>query len=597
MPSDLNYVAPTREMLFVIDRLAGFDEIARLPGYENATRDMVEAVLAQAGRFSCEVLAPLNKTGDEQGSRLVAGAVVVPDGFSAAYQTYVECGWPALKHDTGLGGQGFPNLVGAAVMEMANSANMSFSLLPMLIEGAVEALKSHASESVKARFLPKMVSGEWAATMNLTEPQAGSDLAAVQARAEPRGDHYRIAGQKIFITWGDHEMSGNVIHLVLARLPDAPAGVRGISLFVVPKFLLRNDGSLGERNDVHVVSLERKLGLHASPTCTMSFGDTGGAVGYLVGEPNNGLACMFTMMNHARLGVAVQGVAIAERAYQQAAGYARHRVQGQAPGHEGRVAIVHHADVRRMLMLMRAQIEAMRSLTYVTAAALDRSHRSEDPRQRAENQARMQLLTPVVKAWCTEVAQEVTTLAIQVHGGTGFIEDTGAAQYFRDARITTIYEGTTGVQAGDFVGRKLLRDDGAAMRSLLQELSTFVTATDVDNDRIADLLHRLEQRHRELAETTEWVLEQSASDQRLLGAVSVNYLMLTGVVLGGWQMVRAAVIAQRELDAGAADTRFWQSKIALARFYVQQIMPRASAYREAVLAGAENIMELPADCL
>lgn len=329
----------------------------------------------------------------------------------------------------------------------------------------------------------------------------------------------------------------------------------------------------------------------------MSFGDSGGAVGYLVGEPNSGLACMFTMMNHARLGTAVQGIAIAERAYQHAGGYARQRIQGQAPGHEGRVAIVHHADVRRMLMLMRAQIEAMRGLTYVAAAALDKSHRSEDPRQRAEQRARMQLLTPVVKAWCTETAQEVTTLAIQVHGGAGFIEGTGVAQCFRDARITTIYEGTTGVQAGDFVGRKLLRDGGVAMRSLLKELSAFTTQTDTNDDRIADLLRRLQERHRELAETTEWVLERSASDPRLPGAISVSYLMQTGVVLGGWQMVRAAVIACQEIEARSADARFWQSKIALACFYMQQIMPRAGALRAASLAGADNIMELPADWL
>ena len=474
-------------MRFVINELADAQEIARLKGFEEATVDMIDAVLEEAGKFSSEVLAPINKTGDEQGSRLIDGKIKVPDGFTDAYNQYAENGWLGLGQRVEYGGQGLPSLVATAVSEMSNSANISFGLLPLLTAGAIEAMQNHASDSIKAIYLQKIVSGEWAATMNLTESQAGSDLAAVSTLAKPDGDCYRISGQKIFITWGDHEMSENIIHLVLARLPDAPSGSRGISMFVVPKFLIEEDGSLGERNDVFVVSLERKLGVHASPTCVMSFGDNDGAIGFLVGEVNKGLACMFTMMNHARLATGVQGVAIAERAYQQAAEYARGRVQGRAPGHEGRVAIVEHADVRRMLMLMRAQTESMRSLAYVTASVLDKAHRSDDSEQRARNHALMELLTPVVKAWCTEVAQEVTALGIQIHGGVGFVEETGAAQFYRDARVTTIYEGTTGIQAADLVGRKLLRDGGAVMRSLLQELAEFVAGVETANQQLGQL--------------------------------------------------------------------------------------------------------------
>ena len=591
------YTAPVKDMQFVFSELAGLAEIARLPGYEDASDDVVKTILEEAGKFSSEVLAPINRTGDEQGSSLVGNQVLVPDGFAGAYQLYVENGWPALGQSQEIGGQGFPSLINAAVAEMLNSANLSFALCPLLNTGAIGAIQGYGSDQIRNTFLPPLVSGSWTGTMNLTEPQAGSDLAAIRCRAEPDGDHYLVTGQKIFITWGDHEMCENVVHLVLARLPDAPPGIKGISLFVVPKFLVTEDGSLGERNDVYAVSLEHKLGVRACPTCVMSFGDHGGAVAYLVGEANRGLACMFAMMNHIRLYCGLQGVAISERSYQQAVEYARNRVQGRAPGHQGRVAIIEHADVRRMLMLMRAQTEAMRCICYIASAALDFAEHGEDVAQRASSQARLELLTPVVKAWCSEVSQEVTTLGIQIHGGMGFVEETGAAQHFRDARITTIYEGTTGIQAADLVGRKVLRDGGKAMAVLLDEVDEFTASVATDHEQLGHLARSVAQGRQMLAEATGWILEHAESDPNIPGSVSVNFLMLTGTVLGGWQMTRAAVAAQKLLDAGDADSSFYQSKIVVSRFYIEQVMPRAKAYLDAVLAGADNIMELPADLL
>jgi acyl-CoA dehydrogenase len=428
--------------------------------------------------------------------------------------------------------------------------------------------------------------------MNLTEPQAGSDLAAIRTEAVPEGDHYRLRGQKIFITWGDQEITENVIHLVLARLPDAPDGIRGISLFLVPKYMVEEDGSIGARNDIFVVSLEHKLGVHASPTCTIALGDTEGAVGYLIGEANSGLACMFTMMNAARLGTGLQGVAIADRAYQQAVAYAKERVQGSSPGTEGRVTIIKHPDVRRMLMLMRSQTEAMRAVAYVTAMLLDQAGHSPDKQQREASQQRVDLMTPIAKAWCTEVAQEVTTLGVQVHGGMGFIEDTGSAQHYRDGRITTIYEGTTGIQAGDLVGRKILRDKGQGMHSLLDDIRAFEESMPDDDDRLAVLRRELKSGREALAEVTDWLLESAKTDVDAAGSVSVNLLMLMGTVIGGWQMARAAVLAIEKLDGGAADSSFYETKLTTARFYAEQIMPRVRAYRDAVVAGSENIMSL-----
>lgn len=590
------YLAPTRDMQFVMKELAGLDAIAQLPGYEDASADLVDAVLEEAGKLAGDVLAPLNQTGDQQGSKLEDGKVVVPDGFSEAYRQFVDNGWMGISQSPEFDGQGLPHLVQAAVSEMWNAANLSFALNPMLTSGAIEAIEAHGDDRLKAQYLPKMVNGEWCGTMNLTEPQAGSDLSVVRTKAVPNGDHYLISGQKIFITWGDHEMAENIAHLVLARLPDAPAGVKGISLFVVPKFLVNEDGSPGDLNDVHAVSLEHKMGIHASPTCVMSFGDRDGAVGYLVGEENRGLACMFTMMNHARLGVGMQGVALADRAYQQAVAYARERTQGSAPDVEGRAAIIHHADVRRMLMIMRANTEAMRAVAYVTSAALDHSHKEDSEQSRQHNKAQLDLLTPVVKAWCTEVAQEVTTLGVQVHGGMGFIEETGCAQYMRDARIITIYEGTTGIQAGDLVGRKIVHDGGAAITGLLEEMEQFESELEKHGASLESVLLSFRAGRSALVSATEWLLSHGQDNPHTLGSVAVNYLMLMGTALGGWQMARSALISSQALEQDAGDT-FYQGKLAVAQFYMKHLMPRAKAYLDAVLDGEKSVMALPADLM
>ncbi|MEM6639493.1 MAG: acyl-CoA dehydrogenase family protein [Pseudomonadota bacterium] len=464
------YTAPLKDMKFVIDHVADLSSINQHPRFADADQDLVHSVLDEAGRLASEVLAPLNWPADRDGARIEGPDVHAPQGFAEAYKQYVEGGWNSLTGEPEFGGQGLPSVLSFAVDEMWNSANMSFALCPMLTQAGVEALEAHGSETLQKIYLPKMASGEWSGTMDLTEPQAGSDLAALRTRAEPEGDHYRLFGTKIYITWGDHQMADNVIHMVLARLPDAPEGVRGISLFLVPKFLVNDDGSLGERNDMRPMSIEEKLGIHGSPTCVIGFGENGdGAIGYLVGEANKGLACMFTMMNNARLKVGLEGVGLAEMAYQRALAYAKDRVQGALPG-KGKVAIVEHPDVRRMLMLMKSQTEAMRALSYTTAITMDQVAASGDDAVRADLQARVDLLVPIVKAWSTEQVQEVTGLGVQVHGGMGFVEETGAAQYYRDARITTIYEGTTGIQGQDLAGRKIIRDEGRAARALSADM-------------------------------------------------------------------------------------------------------------------------------
>ena len=587
------YLAPTREMKFALNELAGMHGLSRLPVFEEATPDLVEAVLEEAGKLASEVLAPINKIGDQQGARLIDGKVRLPEEFKKAYQEFADGGWMGINQDPEYGGQGLPYLLQTAVSEMWNAANISFALNPLLTAGAIEAINAHGTSALKDLYLPPMVSGEWTGTMNLTEPQAGSDLSAVRTKALPNGDHYLIEGQKIFITWGDHELAENVIHLVLARLPDAPEGVKGISLFLVPKFLVNADGSLGEKNDVHAVSLEHKLGVHASPTCVMSFGDKEGAIGYLVGRENEGLSHMFTMMNHARLSVGVQGVAIAERAYQQAREYARDRVQGYAPEQPGRVAIIHHGDVRRMLMLMRTLTEAMRAVAYVSATSLDLAHHSSDEAMARHHSTRLDLLVPIAKAWCTEIAQEVATLGVQIHGGMGFIEETGAAQHFRDARIITIYEGTTGIQAGDLVGRKVLRDQGAAINSLITEMREFEAGMDASESDLALLKQRLSDGIRALQQGTEWLLAPGNSEGHVPGVVAVNFLMLMGTVFGGYQMARAATAAQRQLNDGIGDSNFLRAKKITARFYAEHVMPRAQAFLDTVLAGADSTVAMP----
>ena len=587
------YHGPVREMLFVIRELAGLDRIARLPGCEEATPDLAEAILEQAAQLAGGVIAPTNTIGDRQGSRVENDSVIVPEEFKTAYHEYQSGGWAGVTAPAEYGGQGLPFLLGVAVEEMWCSANLAWSLCPLLTEGAARAIEAHASEALRKAYLPKMVAGEWTGTMNLTEPQAGSDLAALRTQAVPEGDHYRITGQKIFITWGDHDMTENVVHLVLARLPDAPPGVRGISLFLAPKFLLKADGTPGERNSVRPVSVEHKLGIHGSPTCVMAFEN---AVGYLVGELNNGLAAMFTMMNHARLGVGLEGVAVAERAYQQARDYARERVQGKVPGQQGRAAIIQHADVRRMLLTMKSYIEAMRSIAYVTAADLDISQRHADAATRARHQARVELMTPVVKGWSTEIGQVLTSLGVQIHGGMGYAEETGAAQYLRDARITTIYEGTTGIQANDLVARKILRDGGASLTALLAEMQ----ATDADLAR-HPALAAVRRAHAEgcasVAAAGCWLAANYAKHPAVPGAVANSMLMLLGTVTGGWQLARAAVIASEKLAAGGADSAaerdFLAAKLITADFYAGQFSPLATACLRAIEAGADALVAFP----
>jgi 3-(methylthio)propanoyl-CoA dehydrogenase len=588
------YHAPMRDMKFVINELAGLNDVINLPGYEEMTPDLAEAVLDEAGKLASEVLAPLNKPGDEHGASLGANGVVAAEGFIPAYRAFVDNGWCALSGDPAYGGQGLPNLVAAATSEMWNSANMSFALCPMLTAGAMEAINAHASDELKALYLPRLISGEWTGTMNLTEPQAGSDLASVRTRAIPEGDHYRLHGQKIFITWGDHDMTENVVHLVLARLPDAPEGTRGISLFLVPKFLLNPDGTPGARNDVTCASIEHKLGIHASPTCVMAFGEKGGAIGYLVGQPNHGLAHMFTMMNEARQKVGIQGLGIAERAYQAARDYAKERVQGRPVGRKGadRVAIIHHPDVRRMLLTMKSQIEAMRAFGYVLAADIDRSHRLEDAAERQRRQARVDLLIPVLKGWCTELGVEIASIGIQVHGGMGFIEETGACQYLRDARIAPIYEGTSGIQAADLVGRKLAGDNGLSMKALISEMRDVEERLSTANRaEFLAIRARLTSAIDALEQATEWMLRTIGAEPVSAMAASFNYMMLTGYACGGWQMARAALAAHAG-SAGDEDDDFRRAKITTATFYAEQILPKAAALLPVVTSGDSHAAAL-----
>jgi alkylation response protein AidB-like acyl-CoA dehydrogenase len=590
-----------QEIKFVMNELAGLEQVAKLPGYEDATTDTVAAILEEASKFATEVLDPLNAIGDREGATWQEGGKVkTATGFKDAYRRFTENGWNGLTKNPEHGGQGLPQLVATAVEEMWHGANMAFALCPLLTQGAIEALELCGSDKLKSTYLSKMVEGVWTGTMNLTEPQAGSDLAAVRTRAVPSSDpadgSYKLYGQKIFITYGEQDYTDNIIHLVLARTPTAPEGVKGISLFLVPKFMVNDDGSLGARNDVLCVSIEHKLGIHASPTAVLAYGDHGGAVGYLVGEENRGLEYMFIMMNLARFSVGIEGVGIAERSYQRALDYARDRVQGRAPGLDKTVptaTILQHPDVRRMLLTMKAQTEAIRALAYVTGAAIDNAHRNPDAEARKRHQAFVELMIPIVKGWSTETAQEVTYLGVQVHGGMGFIEETGAAQHYRDARITTIYEGTTAIQANDLIGRKTARDGGAVARSVIGEIAALATAMSGDaNGALVPIGNELQSAAAALASAVDWVVPAYGNASRAAHAASVPYLRLWGLVAGGWQLARGAQIAARLLAENKGDATFYRGKIATARFYAECLLPQAAALARAITVGSESVLAL-----
>jgi len=584
------YAAPLKDMKFVLNELAGLAEVAKLPGYAEATPDTVDAILEEAGKFASGVLDPLNHSGDQEGSKWTEAGVRTPKGFREAYRQYIEGGWASLPFEHEWGGQGLPKLVATAVEETLTSSNMSFSLCPLLTQGAIHALELCGSDALKKTFMGKMIAGEWTGTMNLTEPQAGSDLALVRSRAVPKGDHYLISGQKIFITYGDHDLTDNIVHLVLARTPDAPEGVKGISLFVVPKFLVKPDGSLGERNRAQCASIEHKLGIHASPTAVMVFDN---AVGYLVGEENKGLSYMFVMMNAARFSVGLEGVAIAERAFQRALAYARDRVQGKELTGGRTVPIIQHPDVRRMLMLMKSQTEAARALAYVVAGAMDTAARHPDKETRARNQAFVDLMIPVVKGWSTETGIEVASLGVQVHGGMGFVEETGAAQHLRDARITTIYEGTTGIQANDLLGRKIAREGGATVKGWLGMLAQFDgELAKSKNADVQALRAALAAGAKGVAQCVDYVLATAGKDPNAAFSGAVPFLKLMGITAGGWQMARAALIAEKQLASGSGEKGFLSAKIATARFYADHVLSQAPGLAATVTAGAAAVMAL-----
>ena len=591
------YRAPLRELRFVLEELLGIGRLSSCPALADYSDDTGIAILEEAGRFAETVLEPLNRTGDREGARWSPEGVRTPAGFRDAYRQYVEGGWPQLGADPRFGGQRVPQSLGSAVQEILASANLAFKLCPMLTHGAVHALESSASPQQQQLFLPKMVRGEWTGTMVLTEPQAGSDLALVRARAVSDGTHYRLFGQKIFITWGDHDFADNTIHMVLARIDGSPAGTKGISLFIVPKVLVRPDGSPGERNEVRCVSIEHKLGIHASPTCVMEFGQDKGAIGYLVGEPNRGLEYMFVMMNTARLAVGVEGYAVAERALQRAAEYARTRRQGRAPGADaaGPSLIIQHPDVRRMLLTMKSCTEASRALALYAGMQLDLAAHHRDAAARGAAQARGDLLIPIVKGWCTETGNESAAIGVQVHGGMGFIEETGAAQYVRDVRITTIYEGTTGIQSNDLIGRKLARDRGAAMATLIAEMRQELRGLDLSAAAALQTRDEALQGVAHLERATRSLLEGMAADPAHGFAVSVPYLRLCGLVAGGWLLAKSAALAAAGLDG--PDREFYRSKIGSAHFYAMHILPSASALSRVVEGGAGTVLETSPDAI
>jgi 3-(methylthio)propanoyl-CoA dehydrogenase len=594
----MSYSAPVKDMLFAMTELADLERIAALPGFEDANRDTAEAVLDEAAKFNGEVLAPLNAEGDRNPSTWSEGVVTTTPGFKEAFRQFSEGGWQGVMHPVEYEGQGLPKLIATPCIEMLNAANMSFALCPLLTDGAIEALLTAGTEEQKQRYVPKLISGEWTGTMNLTEPQAGSDLALVRTRAEPQGDgSYKLFGTKIFITYGEHDMAKNIVHLVLARTANAPEGVKGISLLLVPKFMVNDDGSLGERNDVHCVSIEHKLGIKASPTAVLQYGDHGGATGYLIGEENRGLEYMFIMMNAARFAVGMQGIAVAERAYQKAVAFAKERVQSRPVDGSAKqpVTIIHHPDVRRMLATMRALTEGARALAYVAAAHSDFARHHPDDKARASHQAIYEFLVPIVKGWSTEMSIDVASLGVQVHGGMGYIEETGAAQYYRDARILTIYEGTTAIQANDLIGRKTVRDGGATAQALLAQIDPTIAALAERDGQPFKSMHRhLSAGSLSLARAIEFVVAKMKSDPNAVFAGSVPYLKLAGIVLSGWQMGRALIVAS---EKRAENEAFYGAKIATAQFFAEHVLSLAPGIEASIVSasGDQGILALSED--
>ena len=591
------YQAPLRDMQFVLHELAGIGEVSKLPGFED-TLDVVDSILEEAGAFAAGVLDPLNRTADKEGCTWNDGEVTTPKGFKEAYKKFADAGWIGLPVPPEYGGQGLPQLLLGPTLEMWNASNIGFANGPLLNQGAIEAIELVGSDEQKKKWIPNLVSGKWTGTMNLTEPQAGSDLAQVRTKAVPEGDHYLLTGEKIFITFGEHDMAENIVHLVLARLPDAPEGTKGISLFIVPKVIVDDAGKLGEKNDVVCAGIEHKLGINGNPTCTMKFGEKGkGAVGYLVGEANRGLEYMFIMMNAARFSVGVQGYAVADRAYQHSLEYAKDRVQMSDAASRSKtpVRIIEHPDVRRMLMWQKANIEAMRALSYVTAASLDFAHKHPDEKTRKEHKAFVELMIPVVKGWCTENAVELCSTALQIFGGMGYVEETGIAQQYRDVRITTIYEGTTGIQALDLVGRKLIRDMGATATTVIKQMEKFAKeAAAHENADVKATGEALLKGIATLAEVSQWIGMNAMGDLRKAFACSVPYLKLWGVVAGGWQMARAAMVAADKMAGGDSDP-FYSAKITTTKFYVSHVMTQAAWYKRQIIDGSGDVMTLPED--
>ena len=570
---------PVKDMIFALREVVGKGDLDSNLGFEDFDREFLETIYESASEITSEIIAPTNKDGDRHGVSIEDGKVSVPNGYAEAYDAYVDGGWPTLSCNPEYGGQGMPALISMPVNEMVMGANFSWAHLVLLTNSAIRAVDAHANEELKDLYLEKLISGKFSGTMNLTEPQAGSDLSVMNTVAEPSDNGYKITGQKIFITWGEHDLSENIIHLVLARLPDAPEGVKGISLFLVPKFKMNTDGTLGERNTLKAVSVEHKLGIHGCATCVMSFED---AEGFLVGEPNQGLACMFTMMNDARIGVACESVAIAERAYQQAVNYAKDRIQGRIESSQSRVSIINHPDVRRMLLSMKSLIEVMRVLVYENTFECDLAESKSEHNQRAD------LLTPITKAWCSELCQDITSIALQVHGGMGYVEETGAAQHFRDARITTIYEGTTGIQANDLIGRKFINDNGSAMNELLDQIENDIGVSSIEDNLKSELNHAIEKSRN----VSQFILENAKKDPNLAGASSYNFLMMMGYLVGGWIASRNITAAKNKMKEND-DFEFYNAKIISSTFYIEQFLPLVMSFGNSVMHGSESMMSMP----